>query len=79
MADPIAFDEANLKLVGPDGDPNIRPLPVHRGVDGRIVSCWQLSGDDLRRIAATGEVWLSVWSGATAPPVLVSGRKEDVL
>lgn len=78
MAQPIAFAEANLLLIGPEGDPSIVPLPTHRE-GGRIVSCWQLSGDDLRRVAETGEIWLSVWSGDTAPPVLVSGRKEDVL
>lgn len=78
MAFPIPFPGANLLLVGPEGDERIVPLPVRRE-HGRIVSCWQLSAKDLRRIAETGEVWLLVKSGETAPPVLVSGLREDVI
>lgn len=79
MARPIDFPERNLLLTAPPGhDDTIQPLPVRRA-DGRIISCWQLSAEDLRRIAETGNIWLSVWSGLTAPPVLVSGLREDVL
>jgi hypothetical protein len=78
MAAPVPFAEANLLLVAPAGcEDEVDTLPVRRA-DGRVVSCWRLSAADLRRIAETGEVWLSVW-GHTAPPVLVSGRKEDVI
>lgn len=63
MAQPTPFFEANCLLVGPEGDESIQPLPVRR--DGStVVSCWQLSVEDLRRIAETGEVWLSpLWMG----------------
>ncbi|MFA7505287.1 MAG: hypothetical protein WCZ28_11355 [Burkholderiaceae bacterium] len=78
MARPVEFAEANTLLLAPAGhEDSVAPLPVHRG-DGCVVSCWQLSAEDLRRIAETGEIWLSVW-GHTAPPVLVSGLKEHVI
>jgi hypothetical protein len=77
VAEPVDFPEANLLLVGPEGS-DIVPLPVLRH-EGRIVSCWRLSPQDLRRVVETGEVWLSVWSGETAPPVLVTISKEHVI
>lgn len=80
MADPTSFPEANLLLVAPAGqEAAVRPLPVMRTADGRYVSCWTLSAEDLRGIAATGEIWLSVWSGAAPPAVYVGGVKEDVI
>lgn len=79
MAIPDDFPERNLLLVAPDGcEETVLPLPVFRD-SGQIISCWRLTADEIREIAATGVVWLSVWGGQTAPPVLVTGRKADVI
>lgn len=78
MAEPALFAEANLLLVAPAGsEDTVVPLPVRRA-DGRVLSCWRPSIDELRRIVDTGEIWLSIW-GDTHPPVLVTGLKEHVI
>lgn len=79
MAIPKDFEETNLRLLPPQGqEDQVIAINVFRG-DGRIVSCWQLDADEIARIAETGEIWLSVWSGQTAPPVMVTARKEEVI
>lgn len=79
MGLPAAFPEANLTLVAAPGDEEqVGPLPVRRA-DGAIVSCWRLDPDELAEILVSGCVWLSVLAPVTAPPVMVTGRKADVL
>jgi hypothetical protein len=78
MAHPIDFAEANLRLLPPEGqEDSVIAMSAFRD-GGVIISCWRLSAEDLRRIAETGEIWLSI-AGHTAPPVLVTGLKEDVI
>jgi hypothetical protein len=78
VADPATFPEANLLLVAPAGhEDEVGTLPVLR-TDGRVVSCWRPSIEELRRIVDTGEILLSIWGG-THPPVLVTGLKEHVI
>lgn len=72
MADPIEFDEANLKLTAPKGDEDtVREMPAY--TDGEFcVSCWQLSPEEMKELAANdGKLWLWVWSGKTQPPVCI--------
>ena len=72
MANPIEFNEANLRLTAPKGDEDtVREMPAY--TDGSFcVSCWQLSPEELKELQANdGKLWLWVWSGATQPPVLI--------
>lgn len=80
MALPTAFDEADCILGPPAGcEQGVVPLPVKRHEDGYLVSCWQLTPEELELIQKTGKVWLSVWGRTTQPPVLVTAVKEHVL
>lgn len=83
MARGTAFAEANARLGPPRGmtEQEVHTLPVRRstGLDGAAcVSCWRLDADELAEIQRTGVVWLSVM-GSTHPPLLVTGRKADVI
>lgn len=80
MAEPATFAEANLVLGPPVGmtEDEVMRLPVLR-IDGRLVSCWMPSAEELAEIIRTGRVWLSVWGRETQPPVLVSGWKAEVI
>lgn len=78
MARPIDFAGSNLLLTVPEQlEHKVVPLAARRA-NGAIVSCWLLSAEDLRRIADTGQVWISVM-GDSSPPVLVTGLREDVI
>lgn len=79
MATPVCFDGVNKVLSPPAGEEaNVIPLPVHRS-DGRFVSCWMPSAEEIAEILRTGRIWLSVWGRETAPPVYVSGHQAEVL
>jgi hypothetical protein len=42
------------------GQKEYQPLPAHLSGDGQVVSCWELSAEDIERVKETGCVWLSV-------------------
>lgn len=80
MAHPIGFSRANF-TIGPPGEYgySVPPLPVLRLVGGQLISCWELSPDELAIIARTRKVWLSVWSGRGQPPVQVAAELEQLV
>jgi len=68
---PINFKESNLELGRPASmtEEECRSLHVHRCKDGRLISCWKLTPEEIEKVAKTGEIWLHVWGGITQPPV----------
>lgn len=72
---PISFPQSNKDLIKPDSmtDKECGTLPVFTN-GNQCISCWSLSDDDIERIKRTGRVWLSVHSGPTQPPVMVSSE-----
>ena len=71
--EPIKFKEANKKLVKPDNmtDEECSSLYIYTD-GGACVSCWKPSLRERMKILFTGEIWLSILSGDTQPPVSVS-------
>jgi hypothetical protein len=76
---PKDFKERNFVYTKPKDwtDEQCGDLPVFKGtsaIDGEgtmipcIISCWQLSKEDLEEIQNTGCIWLSI-TGHTMPPV----------
>jgi hypothetical protein len=80
MARPRDFRESNVTLAPPDGVPpaDCALLPV-LAIDGTLVSCWELSPEEIVEIVETGVVWLAVWGRSSQPPVMVSGCKAAVI
>jgi len=82
MAQPISFPEQNMIYNKPVDmtDEECSPLPTL--TDGStIVSCWQLSPEELEHIQKTGVIWLGVL-GYEHPPVFVTAispiiKEED--
>ena len=81
MAHPVDFEESNAVLTKPEDmtEEECGDLPICRVQDGRIISCWELTDDELMEILQTKRVWLSVWSGATQPPVCVQGETPFIM
>lgn len=69
---PVEFSEQNKVYTKPEGwtDEECEPLPVFQG-EGQIISCWELSDEDIEKLKTTKRIWLHVWS-INQPPVLVS-------
>jgi len=80
MATAIPFPEANIRLTGPQGedDPDVYTLHARR-LDGAVVTCWQLTAEDIAEINASGgKLWLSNW-GHTIAPTIITGVKAEVI
>lgn len=54
---PIEFDGVNA-IYGKDQE-GVQPLPAMKNDDGAVITCWELSPADLKKIAETGKIWLS--------------------
>ena len=64
----VSIEGANFLLKG-DGD-TVADLRVIRTEDGRFISAWMPTPDELVRLNAGEPVYLSVW-GNVHPPVYV--------
>lgn len=65
---PVEFDEQTIILGKPEvmTDEECAPLPVFR--DGKqVISCWELTKEDLEEVARTGKVYLCVTGGSHPP------------
>ena len=88
---PVPFEEVNT-VFGKD-QPEYMPLPalvkpftIGKGDDaavypkGIVVSCWELSEEEIAEIVKTKKVYLSVLTfGQPVQPCLLTTKKEDVI
>lgn len=77
MAKGIDFPEANGVFKAPKGDEDrISELPVF--TNGKyIVSCWELSYEEIEEVIKTRKVYLGIL-GQGMPPVIILGDKQDM-
>ncbi len=88
---PTTFSGAYDKPLGAGDNPNTVPLPYTLAVNDEVytqdgpcfmVSCWELSGEDLAEIIKTGKIYLSVMSGTqrpTQPPVIITAENPQAI
>lgn len=80
---PINFPESNKTLKANPAEKEINDVPVQDlhvlttcditgGPVTGVVSCWQITDEDLEQLKETRCVWLHVHAGQSSPPVLVS-------
>lgn len=75
MAEAVRFDGANAVLRAPPGqEETCNDLHVFRN-RRMVVSCWQLTSDEMAEVARTGRIYLSV-AGPTHPPLYVATESE---
>ncbi len=78
MAYGIDFKGSNKRYGPPLGVSEDQCKTLNTFNNGQcIVSCWELTKEELEEINRTGKIFLSVWSGNTLFPVLVGS--EDVV
>lgn len=74
MATPVPFKEQTAVLRAPESMPEVLPLPIHRSPHhGFLVSCWELTEQEVEDIVKTRRVFLWI-HGPGHPPVSVSSR-----
>lgn len=80
MGVPIQFAEADFVL-GPPADCSARaaPIPVLRLPAGFLVSCWQLSPEELEEVIRTGKMWLRAAGRFNHPHVELAAIKAHVM
>lgn len=80
---PIEFKEQNKVFTKPESmtDEQCQSLPVWMGKDTQgvpnIISCWEVTPQELLKINETGKIWLSV-CGSGMPPVLLMAENPFV-
>jgi len=75
---PIEFEGANV--VYAENQEEYQSLPAFKDDDGTVVTCWELSPEEIKQISETGKLWLSVMSfNKPLQPVLLSTNRDDVL
>jgi len=69
---PVEFKEQNDVLKAPPNMEGCGELPICRVADSKdnpiVISCWDLSEEEIQEIVKTGKLYLWVW-GRTQPPV----------
>lgn len=76
--EPVNFEAANVVFGA--NQPEYRPLPAEYrgGKSGEILTCWELSPDELKRVQETGKIWLGVLTfGQPLQPVFVAVDKPE--
>lgn len=76
--EPVNFEDANVVFGA--NQPEYIPLPAEKrpGRSGEIVTCWELSPDELKRVQETRKIWLGVLTfGQPLQPVIVSVDKPE--
>ena len=76
--EPVNFEDANVVFGA--NQPEYIPLPAERrpGQSGEIVTCWELSPDELKRVQETGKIYLGLLTfGQPLQPVIMSVEKPE--
>lgn len=72
---PIEFEGNNTLYTKPEGmsDEECGSLPTHQEGNS-IISCWELSEEDLKKVLVEKKIWLGVLS-PVQPPVFLSAQE----
>lgn len=64
---PVDFPEKNITFQAPPNMPECQPLPAHIHPGG-IISCWQISDEELEILVKTKQIYLCI-ATIVQPPV----------
>jgi hypothetical protein len=74
----IPFKGHNVTFV--ENQEEYESLPAFKDEEGTVVTCWELSEEELKEITKTGKLWLSMLTFNTPlQPIKLSVNKSDVL
>lgn len=74
---PKVFPQVNA-IFGKD-QPEYEPLPALQTSDGYVVMCFQMTEAEKKRVAETGEIWISLLTGGGAlQPIYVTTEPGEL-
>ncbi|UWH95118.1 MAG: hypothetical protein [Bacteriophage sp.] len=74
---PKKFQEANV--VYGEGQPEYKPLPAHKTKEGQAIFCFELDEAERKKIAETGELWVSLLTfNQPLQPIFITINKSDL-
>lgn len=71
MAEPISFPEANWQRVASEGEQVVAVVPCFIDAN-QVLTCWQLSPEEIAEVVRTGKIWLGI-VGDSTPPAWIQG------
>ncbi|WP_277496496.1 hypothetical protein [Elizabethkingia anophelis] len=75
---PKEFEEANDAFA--KNQPEYKPLPVHIIEDGKVVSCWEFTDEEIEKIKQTKCLYLTMMPfGQPLQPVYITVEKDEVI
>jgi hypothetical protein len=77
---PVPFDQATAVLA--EDQDVYRQLPIEwvPEHEGQMISCWELSEDELEEVLRQRKIWLSVSTfGEPMQPVSLATRRKELL
>lgn len=76
MAEPVDFTGTNLVLNPPAGEED-RVGGMRAFTNGNVVvSCWQLTPEEIEFVMRTGRIFVGQWSGQTIFPTYVGDERS---
>ena len=74
---PIEFEGADM--VFGKNQPEYMPLPAKQIDDKTIMTCWELSDEDILLINSSKKIWLGIMTfGKPLQPVLLTASRTDI-
>lgn len=75
---PIEFPGHNVVFA--KDQPEYQPLPALRLPDGEVITCWQLSAEELEQIAITGKIYLKqlTFNQPLQPVLMLVELSDDI-
>lgn len=75
---PIVFPGANC--IYSKDKKGVEPLPACKFDTGEVLSCWELSPDEIEKVRQTGCIWLTVQTfNMPLQPMFMTVNKNDII
>lgn len=75
---PIEFNEQNTIFA--KDQPEYLPLPVFKNEEGDVISCWELSEEEIKQITETRKLWIGVKTfNHPLQPIFCTVIKDELL
>lgn len=74
---PVEFEGMNC--IYAKNQPKYLPLPAHRTATGEVISCWELSEDEIKQVLEIGKIYLTLLTfNQPLQPILMSVLKPEI-